>query len=144
MKCLTVCQPHAWFIFADVDKLAQYGIPPKRIENRNWETRYRGPLLIHAGASTKWMAGWWDSNLPPLVYGAILGACELEGCWPNHAESPNWITEHYHTDGTSAFWWAIGNVRRFAEPIPYKGAQGLFNVPDSIVSKAMAALTPAC
>lgn len=41
MKVLSIRQPWAWLIFCD----ARY---PKDVENRTWETDYRGPLLIHA------------------------------------------------------------------------------------------------
>lgn len=39
MKALSIRQPWAWAIIAG----------HKRIENRSWQTAYRGPLLIHAG-----------------------------------------------------------------------------------------------
>jgi hypothetical protein len=39
IACISVQQPHAWLII--------HGL--KDIENRDWTTSYRGPLLIHAG-----------------------------------------------------------------------------------------------
>ena len=58
-KCLTVQQPWAWCIV--------HG--PKRIENRSWQSHYRGPLLIHAGQS--------QSRVTTSLYChlAHLGAC---------------------------------------------------------------------
>jgi len=44
MKALSVRQPWAWLIVAGY----------KGIENRTWETRHRGPLLIHAGKTFDW------------------------------------------------------------------------------------------
>lgn len=41
MKCLSIRQPWAWLIVTGI----------KDIENRTWNTPYRGPLLIHAGQS---------------------------------------------------------------------------------------------
>jgi len=38
MKALSVRQPWAWLI--------AHGLKP--VENREWETHYRGPVLIHA------------------------------------------------------------------------------------------------
>jgi hypothetical protein len=38
-KALSIRQPWAHLIVAGI----------KQIENRTWTTRYRGPLLIHAG-----------------------------------------------------------------------------------------------
>ena len=52
MKALTVLQPWAWALI--------HG--PKRIENRSWATYYRGPLVIHAGKSKKWL----DEGIPAL------------------------------------------------------------------------------
>ena len=40
MKALSVRQPYAHLILTGL----------KRIENRTWQTQYRGPLVIHAGA----------------------------------------------------------------------------------------------
>lgn len=42
MKALSIRQPYAYLILAGI----------KRIENRGWTTKYRGPLLIHA--SLRW------------------------------------------------------------------------------------------
>lgn len=41
MKVLSVQQPYAWMLV--------HNFAGKNIENRDWTTRYRGPLLIHAG-----------------------------------------------------------------------------------------------
>lgn len=41
MKALSVRNPYAALIVAGI----------KTIENRSWSTRYRGPLLIHAGVA---------------------------------------------------------------------------------------------
>lgn len=42
IPALTVRQPWAWCI--------EHGKP---VENRTWQTRYRGPLAIHAGARSR-------------------------------------------------------------------------------------------
>jgi hypothetical protein len=44
LKALTVCQGWASAMFLPT---------PKDVENRTWETNYRGDLLIHAGKSKK-------------------------------------------------------------------------------------------
>lgn len=85
MKCLTLHQPWAQLII--------HG--PKRIENRNWPTDYRGPLLIHAGKSRKSLASAGMGlgryareaidRLPPeneLPFGAIIGRVYLSDCVP--------------------------------------------------------------
>src|SRR5258708_17843677 len=50
IKCLSIRQPWAWIITHPTE-VAACGIEPKDIENRDWCPRYRGPLLIHAGAT---------------------------------------------------------------------------------------------
>ena len=78
MKALSIMQPWAWLIANG----------HKDIENRSWPTRYRGPVLIHAGKRedegfdprdfksldslehTPW-TGDIDAD-----YGGIIGECE--------------------------------------------------------------------
>lgn len=77
MKVLTVKQPWAWALI--------HG--PKRIENRTWETSYRGPLLIHAGKSRTALGDEEDllPDLPSpnqLSFGAIIGVVDLIDCVP--------------------------------------------------------------
>jgi hypothetical protein len=50
-KALSIRQPWAHLIVAGI----------KQIENRTWTTRYRGPLLIHAGQL------WHDETIADMV-----------------------------------------------------------------------------
>lgn len=117
----------------------------KTVENRTWPTSHRGPLLIHAAKSRasydgqtqhQWKERYrhaipiWES----LVTGAILGRVDLvdcvrvdpdrPGCLPG-AEPNEWV------EGPVC--WVLQNPIAFDEPIPYRGMQGLFEVPDGIV-----------
>ena len=47
-----------------------------------------------------------------------------------------WLLHHRHTSGP--FCHIYANARPFAEPIPYRGAQGFFEVPDHVVAEALA------
>lgn len=121
-RALTVCQPYAELIAAG----------EKRVENRTWPTRYRGPLLIHAGKSLK----WFNSESPDrYVFGAIVASANLVACieWPtNRVERVvlaklhdlMWLLTHEHANGP--FLWVLEDVRRLAQPIPAKGAQGIW------------------
>jgi hypothetical protein len=123
MKCLSVRQPWAWgLIFGE-----------KRIENRGRAIRYRGPLLIHAARSLAEFADNRDYSrlmpeLPPLEdipFGMILGIVDVIDCVPFEevvgdpfAEGPwCWITEN----------------PRPIEPVPFRGALSLFDVPDDLI-----------
>lgn len=129
MKTLSIHQPWAWAIF---DPKAS-----KSIENRTWPTRYRGPLLIHASKSRAsydreklfdWR-GVYGVEMPPwesLVTGAIIGVADLVDCVPIGQVRP--------TPWTEGPWcWVLENPQTFAEPIPFRGMQGLFEAPDGIL-----------
>ena len=135
-RCLTICMPWPYAIF-------HLG---KNLENRPWSTGYRGPLLIHVGKSTKYWkqgiddlwemfySGWIrpepDEDEACNHAGMIIGMVDMVGVKPfsDCRENP----------------WACGpfcheyeNPRLFREPIPYRGAQGFFFVPDEVVREAI-------
>lgn len=120
MKALSIRQPWAHLI-------VHCG---KDVENRDWPTRYRGPLLIHAAArrpsaEDQFQIGLWlrERGIPkpatplPLVYGAIVGIADLVDC-VTASDSP-WFMGRYGL--------VLANVRPL-EPIPLRGARGLFDV----------------
>jgi len=134
MKALTVCQPWAWAILAKI----------KQVENRNWFTPYRGPLLIHAGKSLEYMkiipdlAGdiqyKFGLTIPDkLEFGAILGSVELVDCLPLGRLAAKY--------GNLAFaegpaYWVLKKARLLLAPIVYRGGMGLFDIPDEVLAGA--------
>lgn len=141
MKALTICQPYAHLIcLPDDDDRA------KRVENRKWPTRYRGPLLIHAGKSRNWLASGREYGIPEsdMTFGAIIGIANLADC--RSVESIRsgkcgdflWLAAHQHVEGPFCF--VLTDCRRFEKPIPYRGAQGFFDVPKEIVAEAIEAI----
>jgi len=132
MKALTICQPWASAIMTGI----------KKVENRKWRTNYTGPLAIHAGQSKEWY-NWIEPDHPlcPLLrplqpwdklpFGAILGVVELIS-----ADS----IEDYNGDCPFAFGpycWIIENPRQFKKPIPWRGRQVLWNVPDYVLERKL-------
>lgn len=137
MKALTISQPHA-------SKIAS---GEKWVENRSWATKYRGPLAIHAGKGTQYLTAkeLRESGLP---FGAVIAVAELVECFylrdvgELHAacgELP--LTEnltsldllqHEHTTGPHCL--ILANVRPIT-PVPWKGAQGLWELPDDFQSR---------
>jgi len=144
MKALTLTQPWATLV----------AIGAKRIETRSWVTSYRGPLAIHAAKGfpkdarsfsvnpmcyeaiknhlTSWPS-WMRSHIAyPL--GAVLATCQLVACV--HVETLTNTTkrEIYLTAQERAFGnydpgryaWVLDNVQQLAQPIPAKGALGLW------------------
>lgn len=118
MKAITICQPYAHLI----------AIGEKRVENRTWPTRYRGPLAIHAGKSRDWLL---EPPGPEIVFGAVVATATLEDVLHidrikrgDYDQRYPWLKSHEHTTGP--WCWVLDGVRRLDEPRPYRGAQGLW------------------
>lgn len=134
IPCLSVRQPYASWL-ANPQIFVDAKMHPKTIENRDWQTSYRGPLLIHASKGFEQDAfDEWDGYLPESVSrdrasypaGAIIGIGEMEDCI--EASSNPWFVGDYG--------WMLQNARPL-EPIPYKGALRLFDVPRSLIEQAV-------
>jgi len=131
MKALTLAEPWAALVAAGA----------KRLETRSWRTHYRGPLAIHAASGFPASArracalapvrdhlqaagGWPPESLPR---GCIVAVAQLVGCeriWPSTVPPE---PERSFGDYTAGRWaWALEDVRALAEPVPARGALGLW------------------
>jgi len=141
MKALTIIQPFAELIASGV----------KRVENRTWYFKHRGPLAIHAGKSLKYggqsiyeMAGYYDLPRERLALGAVIAVVDVIDCVklvvtpervvvPTSAQSRHdWLNDHEHTEGPYCF--VLANVRRLARPLFMNGKQGPFDVDDAAIA----------
>lgn len=130
MKCLSVQQPWASLICGGV----------KDVENRSWRVNEApGKILIHAGKTKRpigelpifyslridnAMACGYVPEEKDMPLGAIIGYADITGF--TEECSSDWAQE-----GHGAEWkWQIKNARIFKTPIPYRGRQGLFDVPE--------------
>ena len=130
MKILSVRQPWAYLIVAGY----------KPVENRTWNTSYRGPLLIHASLGTD------PENFMPkqreyiesagivipedLPRGAIVGAATLTDVWDKKKfERPGirWF------EGPYGF--KMEDAVEFAEPIPWRGQLGIRDISDALAAR---------
>jgi hypothetical protein len=143
MKAVSIHQPWAWAILH----------AGKNVENRTWRTHHRGPLLIHVARSRK-SYDRQDATLWPKLYGvelpawdelttgAILGVVDVVDCVEvgpggdlgERGTSP-WALEGY-------FGWVLANPRTFDEPIPYLGAQMLFDLSDELLPAVFSGCGP--
>jgi hypothetical protein len=142
MKAISLWQPWASAIALGV----------KTIETRSWQTSYRGPLLIHAArkwgklaqdfAATEKALGRLTLDRVPL--GAFVAVCNLVDIEPSQdlelTISP--IEKLYGNYQWGRYGWKLEEVRAFDEPIGYRGAQGLFEVPDAVVAEALRRMYP--
>ena len=112
----------------------------KQVEYRTWKTNHLGDLLIHASATHNKdvRANIEEQGLEAaqLVFGAVVGVVEVtrysvvqpqrslldrvRGLFSGRLEEPE----------ETVYEWHLANPRRFETPIPYKGAAGIFLVPD--------------
>lgn len=150
MKAISLWQPYASLIGRG-----------KVHETRSWSTSYRGPIVIHA--AKRWtqderdiycaepfkaaLKEFWffDQELP---LGAIVAIANLVACKPTkgiknefgsgpkyapwvHALSAQDRAFGDFTPGR--FGWEFAHVSILPNPIPYRGAQGLFEIPDNLV-----------
>lgn len=130
MKVLTVKQPWAWLMFN--------GVAPKDIENRDWPTRVRGRVAIHAssrveeiecrkallhmatyGLRSKEREVWRWEDPGVLVAGSIIGTVELVDC-VTRSESP-WFVGKYG--------FVLRDPIVLPEPIKARGQLGFWEYP---------------
>lgn len=115
----------------------------KSVENRTWATNYRGPLLIHAAKSRASYDGWtpeqwreafgcelprWDS----MPKGAIVGRVELVDCV--RVDRPGYLPgvgPNVWVEGPVC--WLLRDPVAFEAPVPYRGMQQLFEVPEAVL-----------
>lgn len=137
-KALSMWQPWA----------SLYGRGYKGFETRNWATNYRGPIYIHAAKKPliEALAGLpadvvqMIGELLPFVpenypTGCLIARGELVACHRMALELVREITPVERMLGDwrlGRFAWEIQNMRMLLEPIPCKGAQGLWNVPEGV------------
>jgi hypothetical protein len=126
----------------------------KRFETRGWATAYRGPLAIHAAKKLIAAPGEeldeilidqfgadWRMTLPR---GAIIATTHLVACHKTEAlESLTWLPQAKATEekaqgdfSPGRYAWEIFGLVPLAPPIPWRGRQGLFDVPDDAVPGA--------
>lgn len=134
MKCISLWQPWASAIALGL----------KSIETRHWSTRHRGPLAIHAARrwtvdereDARMFARTYDAPElinPPL--GAIIAVCRLDDMQPTEAlvDIISDMERSFGNYGHGRFGWKLTDVVQLETPIPFRGLQGLFNVPDEIL-----------
>ncbi len=126
MKAISIRQPWAWLIVRG----------HKPVENRQWSTRFRGPVLIHAAKGMTYdeyedahsHAAHLGIEIPEfdeLERGGIVGQATITDCVED-SESP-WFFGRY------------GFILADAKPLPFlpvRGQLGFFEVDGSRAEEA--------
>lgn len=120
---LSVRQPWAWAIVKG----------HKRIENRAWPTKHRGPLLIHAAKtySDRSLARFADLGFelaPGLIQGAIIGSVTLTDCVRPCVARQNPELAPWVEDDDDAWAFLLENAVEFSHPILCGGYMGIWHI----------------
>jgi len=116
MRTLSLWQPWASLIYDG----------RKTTETRSWEMLYRGPLAIHAAMRVEKDAcedfGYDWKTIPR---GSVLCVVRVRGCvrLPHDLAPP----DKYGDFSAGRFGILMAMLEKFAQPIPAKGRQGIWN-----------------
>jgi hypothetical protein len=129
MKALSLTRPWPWVFL--------HGPNPKRIENRSWAAPgfiIGQTIALHAAKSwsesgRKFIADVTGLDVPPEHehrHSEIFAVCRITGCVDIGADDE-------HLDGQEdwffgPFGWLVEDFYALPEPVPIKGAQGLWYV----------------
>lgn len=160
MKCLSLWQPWASLLASGHKKCETRGWPirhrgPLLIHAaKTWNASIAGvcrdPVFAAAFAlmGVKVAANRNGFDVPDLPFGSIVGRVDVVGCVETKAvrvvaSGPTGRTEGGLLIGTAEaafgdysagrFAFVCANPVLFDEPIPFRGAQGLFDVPDDLL-----------
>ena len=143
MKALTLWQPWATLM----------ALGAKTIETRSWSTRYRGLLAIHAAKRfgqderrlcmeqpfADVLVTGGIATLRDIPLGVLVAVVELVEVVPTEgqliASGGDWPQDPELAFGDYAlgrYAWKTRRLRRLDPPIPWRGAQGLFNLPNDL------------
>lgn len=128
--CISIRQPWVWAIF----------FAGKEIENRDWPTKMRGRVLVHASAGMT-RDEWHDfldtahaiSAVRSFPSGLALPAYEdlPRGCIFGGVSITDCVEEHTSPWFFGRYGFVLADPKPLAAPIPYKGRLGFFQVPAS-------------
>lgn len=158
MKALPLWQPWASLVVAGAKRIETRGFPPTRLGLREGQR-----IAIHAtkawGSPSQGGMNhaqyFFLCTEPPFCHvllgmgqsyadlprGALIGTCVLDRWREITDESARRLavtnpTEHAFGDYTPGRWaWWLTDPRPLPAPIPFRGSQGAFDVPDGLLSR---------
>lgn len=151
MKAISLWQPWATLVAVGL----------KKIETRSWDAKYTGPLAIHAAKrrmTTAESQMLWESGvtLPmnailstaKLPYGCVVAVCHLDRTtntcdygtdWANlgSGEEVTGLERRFGDYSPGRFAWFLSAVQKLNKPVPFRGGQKWFNVPDELLKEVL-------
>jgi hypothetical protein len=140
MRAISLHQPYATLI----------SLGEKHFETRSWGTRFRGPVAIHASkgfpgyaqcAAISWpfreVLHEHGLRVADLPFGAVVATCVVVDCRRIDPADPqvalDWFKAHaarhdqqFGDYTLGRFMWLLSDVVALPEPIPARGALGLW------------------
>lgn len=124
-------------------------------ETRGFSTHYRGPLAIHCAKTTVAALEIWKCgegkplrealatvgvhSIADLAFGKIVAVCELGVC-VRVGETPSLrsLERLFGNYEPGRFVWMLRDIRALKVPVPFRGRQGFFEVPDDVIERGLA------
>lgn len=144
MKALPLWQPWATLVAIGAKRVETRDFPPTRLG-----LRYGQRIAIHATKTDRelWISEQWPFSehiaaASALPLGAIVATCTLSRAAQVTAETAERLLEsnpHEFAFGNyepGRWAWVLSDVVELAEPVPFRGSQGTFDVPDDLVGHA--------
>lgn len=139
MRAWGLNQPHADMVIRGVKRIETRPAPCGTLVGKR--------IVIHANLTHKWAAmhAAWPFNehdLSRVAYGALIGTVVVKQMWPmsaSYAEGMARLNRREHALGDYAegrWGFALAEPRPFPTPVPWKGKQGVFMLPDDLVTRA--------
>lgn len=142
MRALTLHQPWASLV----------AMGHKRFETRGWSTKYRGPLLIHAGKfinhhvlqAVRVQTDWLEQA--KIHVGSVIAVAELTEVLPTVGMQVivSDKEERLGNFDPERWAWRLEDVRALSEPVECRGYQGLWTPPEEVVEMVMAQVREVC
>lgn len=129
MRCISLWQPWATAV----------ALKLKNIETRHWSTPYRGRLAIHAalrwGPDERAFANAAPQLPEVLPRGCIVATATLVDVRRTEdlLDGLGAMEAIYGNFGPGRYGWLLEDIVALAEPTPWKGKQGFFNVPNELL-----------
>jgi len=134
IRAISLWQPWASFLV--------YAL--KNYETRHWDTKYRGPLVIHAAkrwTGAQQQAAWdiWErfpetTVVQDFTRGALVGMVRVVEVVSTEVGAPSELEAAVGDWTPGRFAWRCLGQDRFRRPIPYKGRQGFFSIDPAILA----------
>ena len=136
MKAISLWQPWASAICVGI----------KCNETRGFYVGHRGPLAIHAAKlrenpdqETMW--GWKASEklrakygkFDNLPFGAFVATCRLTEVLRSDDIDLTELERAWGDYRRGRYVWVLEDIKALPEPIPWRGQQGLFDIPDDLL-----------